>query len=216
MNEADHARTLERVDHLVLATPDLDDTVDRFTTLVGVCAVSGGSHPAWGTRNALIALGRRAYLEIVGPDPEAPPRDSARPFGLDDLSDPRLATWAVRGRGLDTLVAEAREGGVELGTVQRCTRRRPDGVLLAWSMTDCEAPRAGGVIPFFIDWGDTTHPAETSPLGGTLVELRARHPQAAEIEAQLTALGLTVAVEPGESPGLVATLETMRGPLELR
>jgi len=214
-SERDRADTLARVDHLVFATPDLDDTVDRFTTLLGVCAVPGGSHPSWGTRNALVALGKHVYLEIVGPDSEAPPPEVSRPFGLDQLSAPRLATWAVRGRALDALVAEAAALGVELGDVQRRARRRPDGVLLGWSMTDCAAPRAGGIVPFFIDWGESPHPAATSPLGGSLVGLRARHPEPAEVRTMLGALGLTLDVEPGESPQLIATLETLRGTLEL-
>ena len=133
--ETDVARTLARVDHLVLATPDVDDTADRLTTTLGVATVLGGRHPQWGTRNALMALGEHAYLEIVGPDRDALPQEPPRPFGLDTLTVPRLVTWAVRGRALEKLVGQARASGVDLGEVQHRTRRRPDGVLLSWIMT---------------------------------------------------------------------------------
>lgn len=214
--ETDIARTLARVDHIIFATPDVDDTADRFTTTLGVRAVPGGKHPAWGTRNALIALGDQVYLEIVGPDLEVPATDVPRPFGLDSLSAPRLVTWAARGRALEALAGQARANGIDLGEVQRRTRRRPDGVLLSWAMTDSTTPRADGIIPFFIDWGATPHPATTSARGGTLVGLRARHPDAAGVLAMLGSLGLALEVEPDDAPELIATLETRRGRIELR
>lgn len=214
--ETDLARTLARVDHIILATADVDDTADRLTTTLGVRAVAGGKHPAWGTRNALIALGGQAYLEIVGPDPGSPPQEPPRPFGLETLSAPRLATWAVKGRALEALVTHARAEGVDLGEVKHRTRRRPDGVLLSWVMTDLTAPRADGIIPFFVDWGETPHPATTSPQGGTLIGLSARHPEADSVRTMLRSLGVGIEVEPGEAPELIATLRTRKGEIELR
>jgi len=214
--ETDLDRTLARVDHIILATPDVDDTADRLTTMLGVRAVAGGKHPAWGTRNALIALGGQSYLEIVGPDPGSPPQEPPRPFGLETLSVPRLATWAVRGRALEALVTHARAEGVDLGEVKHRTRRRPDGLLLSWVMTDLTAPRADGIIPFFVDWGETPHPATTSPQGGTLIGLSARHPEAESVRAMLRSLGLGIEVVPGEEPELIATLRTRKGEIELR
>ena len=214
--ETDLARTLARVDHIILATPDVDDTADRLTTTLGVRAVAGGRHPAWGTRNALIALGGQIYLEIVGPDPGSPPQEPPRPFGLETLSVPRLATWAVKGRALEALVTHARGEGVDLGEVKHRTRRRPDGLLLSWVMTDLTAPRADGIIPFFVDWGETPHPATTSPQGGALIGLSARHPEAESVRTMLRSLGLGIEVVPGEAPELIATVRTLKGEIELR
>jgi hypothetical protein len=53
---------LERVDHLVYATADLDRGVAEIELLLGIRASPGGRHPAWGTRNALVALGSMSYL----------------------------------------------------------------------------------------------------------------------------------------------------------
>ena len=213
--ETEIARTLARVDHIVLATPDVDDTSDRLATTLGVRGVPGGKHPEWGTRNVLIALGDQVYLEVIGPDRHALPEEPPRPFGLDTLRVPRLATWSVRGRALEALVAQARAVGIDLGGVQRRTRRRPDGVLLGWNMTDVDAPRADGIIPFFIDWGVTPHPATTSPRGGTLVGLRARHPDVAGVRAMLASLGLALDLEAGDAPDLIATIATRRGEIQI-
>lgn len=210
------ARTLARADHLILATPDVDDTADRLATTLGVAPIAGGRHPDAGTRNALLALGDAVYLEIIGPDETAPPPATPRPFGLDEPGLPRLVTWAVRGRSLEALVREARGHGIELGGVRRRTRRRPDGVLLSWEMTDAAAARADGILPFFIDWGATPHPATTSPRGATLTGLRARHPDAAGVRTMLGALGVALEVEPGDAPELIATLATRHGEIVLR
>jgi catechol 2,3-dioxygenase-like lactoylglutathione lyase family enzyme len=206
---------LVNVDHIVYATPDLDAGVDLLEGTLGVRAVIGGRHPAWATRNALIALGDRVYLEIVGPDRDAPAPEGRRPFGIDALRSPRLATWVVGGTALEELAAKASANGVELGDIQSRSRLRPDGTLLCWTMTDITMDRVDGLIPCFIDWGDTPHPATTSPRGGTPVGLRARHPEPERVRAHLRALGLDLDVEAGNTPELVAAIETARGMVEI-
>jgi hypothetical protein len=209
------AELIGRVDHILYAARDLAEGVERIEALLGVRAGPGGRHPAWGTHNALIGLGARTYLEIIAPDPEAPAPAVPRPLGLDTLAAPRLASWVAAATDLERVAAAARAHGVNLGEVMRRSRLRPDGATLQWTMTDPAAPREGGIVPFFIDWGDTPHPAASAPPGGRLIGLRARHPDAARVAGLLRALGLGLGVEHGDQPGLIATLETPRGRVEL-
>lgn len=208
---------LGKIDHLVYATPDLTDGVKRIEALLGVRATPGGQHPGEGTRNALVALGPTSYLEIIGPDPDQPKPDHPRRFGIDDLTAPRLVTWAAKGTNLTKLVADARRHGVPLGDVLPGSRRTPAGVLLSWHVTDQRAVAANnGLVPFFIDWGDTPHPAKGAASGATLISLRGEHPNPENVQRLLSELGLELPVVKGPTASLVATIAGARGRVELR
>lgn len=48
---------MSRLDHIILATPDLDLGIDTLEKRLGVRAIRGGQHLGHGTRNALVPLG---------------------------------------------------------------------------------------------------------------------------------------------------------------
>jgi hypothetical protein len=209
-------KVISRVDHLVYATADLNRGIEEIEKLLGVRATAGGQHPGRGTRNALIALGPTTYLEIIAPDPDQPPPKQPRPFGIDGLQESKLVAWCVNGRDLEQLRSEAVRKGVPLGEIRSGSRRRPDGVELSWRFTDPSTLVADGIVPFFIDWGDSPHPAFTAAKGAKLVSLRAEHPDVRRVRGMLRLLGIDLPVKRGESPALIAVIESPRGPVELR
>lgn len=204
------------IDHLVYATPNLATGIEQIERLLGVRAMPGGQHPGGGTRNALIGLGEDTYLEIIGPDPEQPKPMRPRRFGIDELKTSRLVTWAAKSADLESIVEKAKSHGLDLGQVQAGSRRRPDGVLLSWRLTVSPSLTAEGIVPFFIDWGNTSHPANGLPKGCSLVALRGEHPDAKRIQAGLSALGLNFRVDERSLPALIATIRTPKGNVELR
>lgn len=178
------------IDHLVYAVPDLADAVVDIEARFGVAPTPGGAHVGRGTFNALLGLGGRTYLEIIGPDPAQSEPEQPRPFGIDSLDEPRLVAWcAAPHQPLDDLVHIARRAGYDPGDVQEMSRKRPDGVVLEWrlAVTTIEGSE-GGVLPFFIDWGRTVHPSESIPVGGSLVSLDLFHPQPRSIDIVLSAI----------------------------
>jgi len=207
---------LSSVDHLVYATPELQLGIERIEKALGLRATPGGQHLGRGTRNALVSLGPGTYLEIIGPDPEQPSPAQPRPFGIDDLNEPRLVTWAAKGRNLERFASDARRDGVKLGEVMPGSRRRADGVVLSWRYTDPRTVVADGVVPFFIDWGQTPHPASTATPGASLIGLRAEHPDPEPVQKALSRLGLDIRVQRGPRAALIATVSSPRGRVELR
>lgn len=207
---------LSRVDHLVYATADLDRGIAEIERLLGVRASLGGQHPTWGTHNALLPLGPRSYLEIIAPDSSHFPSSGERPFGLDRAGPSRLRAWAANATGLEGLRAAAVRRGVMLGNVISGSRQRTDGTILNWKLTDLSYVVAEGIVPFFIDWGQSPHPASTTPTGATLVNLRAEHPDADRVRKMFEDLALDLTVTLGPVPALVAEIECPNGRVLLR
>jgi quercetin dioxygenase-like cupin family protein len=210
------AELISRVDHPVYATRDLNRGIEEIEKLFGVRATAGGQHPGRGTRNALVALGPTTYLEIIAPDPEQPNPTESRPFGIDGLKESKLVTWCVSTNDLERLRAEAVRNGVPLGEVTSGSRRRPDGVQLTWKLIYPSRLVADGIVPFFINWGDSPHPALTAAKGAKLVSLRAEHPDVQTVREMLQKLGLDLPVTQGTNPALIAVIEGARGRVELR
>jgi hypothetical protein len=206
---------LRFVDHLVYSTPDLDDGIHLVEQLFGTDIVAGGRHENWGTKNALVSLGEASYLEIIGPDPEQSIHQTPRLFNIDRIDRPRLVTWAAKGRNLTDIVASARNAGIDLGDVSHGTRVLANGTMLRWQLTDPYADRMGGIIPFFIDWGDTAHPAAALPTLCNLIAVDLGHPQAQEAKLAMKAVGITTQVVTADTPRIRATIRTPNGIVEL-
>lgn len=203
------------LDHLVYAVPELDVGVRDVEERLGVASSPGGRHEGLGTHNRLFGLADGAYLEVVAPDPGQPTPSRPRWFGLDRLEKPRLVSWCVRAGPLEGAITAARSTGVELGQPQDGSRRRPDGSTLSWSFTDPRAHRAGGVVPFCIDWGRGPHPSDTLTANCACLAVRLEHPDPDTVVAALRALGLDTPVSKGHAPRVTARLKTPNGIVEL-
>lgn len=123
---------LTRIDHVMLAVPDLAKAIDGYSRL-GFDVAPGGVHPGKGTENA-IAFFEDDYLELLG----LRDRDEylrASPGG-------GLVDFLGRGGGIryvvlqsDDLAADVaamRRRGVDVGEPEDGERRTPAGVTLRW------------------------------------------------------------------------------------
>ncbi|MGH8973547.1 MAG: VOC family protein [Acidimicrobiia bacterium] len=202
------------LDHLVYATPELEPTVEDLGLRLGVHPAPGGRHPGRGTRNELLSLGPGAYLEIIGPDADAPVL--ALPFGIDRLPEPALVAWAAAAAGIDERVQSARAAGYDPGPVTAMSRELPDGGVLQWRLTPFPGGPGASVVPFFIDWCSSAHPSTTSPPGCRLVSFHGEHPDPDGVRRQLQALGVELDLRRAPRPGLVAVVAGPAGTVELR
>ena len=191
------------LDHILLGVRDLDEGVAFVKEHTGVTAAFGGVHPGRGTRNALLSLGERHYLEIIAPDPAQP--DSPDKYGLRKLAEPRLVGWAAHPGNLDAFAARLRDAGLAFDGPTPGERRRPDGRLLQWKTLNLHDDQAG--LPFFIDSGaDTVHPSADAPPGCKILSFGLSAPDSAELQRTCTLLGLDVTVTHGEKLQLLARI----------
>ncbi len=160
------------VDHLLWGVSDRDHGMDTIEEKTGIRAVVGGAHPNRGTRNALISLGERHYLEILAPDPAQSQVQEGRVTVVRGLTKPRILTWAARTNDIEETEKRLLAAGYETSGVNDGARNKPDGTVLHWRSLSVNG-HDGDVIPFVIEWSkDTTHPSEDSPKGCILRELR--------------------------------------------
>lgn len=208
---------LVAVDHLLLGVSDLDRGITWAEKNLGVTAIAGGSHPGRGTRNALISLAGKRYLEIIAPDPAQ--RTYNFQIDVRGLNEPRLITWAANTADLNLVAKRAREAAYQVFGPNDGSRARPDGKLLKWkSLGIMNQLGKQGVepIPFFIEWApDSVHPAEDSPKGCELEVFEIEHPNPADVSSMLAKLGIDVKVTQASEPRLVATLKSPKGRLRL-
>lgn len=205
---------MSELDHLVLATPDLAATVAHLTELLGVAPIAGGRHTGRGTRNFLLGLGNGAYLELIGPDPDQPEPEQPRPFGIDKLTEPRLAAWLIRTTDIDAAVAAARAAGLDPGDPLPLSRETPDGRVLHWRLTFPDFSEPTQLVPALIDWGTTAHPSAELPTV-PLRSLEALHPNPAAVSTKLKALNAHLKVRAGTRPTLIATIGNDANPIVL-
>lgn len=208
-------RALDAVDHLLLGVPDLDAGIAWVEERTGVRAAIGGSHPGRGTRNAVLALTKRQYLEIIAPDPA---QSAQMPSGLADLDSPLLVKWAAVTNDIAGVTDRARAAGLE-ASPRPGARHRPDGARLEWTTLGLPSTFAMGEIdplPFFIQWSPATpHPSLDAPPGCELKALEFEHTDAESLRQTFSRIGIDATVRDADRVRLVATLKTPRGTVTL-
>jgi len=201
----------ELLDHLILGCNDLDRGITFVEEHTGVRAAIGGVHPGRGTRNALLSLGERRYLEIMAPDPDQPDAKEPLAFHLRKLSEPQIVGWAVHPGDVGTFANKLRDAGVTFDGPSPGSRKRPDGRVLQWqTLTLKDNP--SWLLPFFIEWSaDSLHPSADAPAGCRLIRFEAVTPEPDNLAKTAALLLLDVPILKGEKAQLRATIAGPKG-----
>ena len=203
-----------RVDHLVWYSADLAESERYFAEKMDCRAIYGGVHPGEGTRNSLFSLADTTYVEILGSDP-AQSQTSLAPE-LQSLTGTGIYHWAVGRSDLIDLRRRALDARLDGSDIVTGGRALPNGRWLGWSLFGIRNHSFGALIPFFIDWGESQHPAKTAPRGGSLASLDVSSPEPERLQEVYDILGLNVTVAAASTPGLSAIVESRKGPTALR
>jgi len=175
------------VDHLLVATADLDAAADAAEGL-GLPVAAGGRHPGWGTANRIVPLGD-AYLELVAVVDPAEAATSG--FGSwVAAAPPGPMGWAVRPGDLATTA-----GRLGLDRVPG-SRAAADGRTLRWRTAGVERAAMEPFLPFFIAWEPGT-PFPGAAGAGIEVERVDLRGDADRLAAWLSGAVLPLRVRPG-------------------
>ena len=205
------------LDHMLLGVADLDHGIDWMRECSGVRAIFGGVHPGRGTRNALLSLGPRRYLEIIAPDPQQASTTSSNDMAnrLSALPQPRLIGWAAHTDDLSSLVQKAAAAGIGIENPRDGSRVRPDGKTLRWRSFALKKD-FDGVLPFFIEWDrNSIHPAQDAPSGCSLEHLFIESPAMEDVRSVAGKLFLDLEVRAAKTPALHARILGKKGVLEI-
>ena len=182
--------TINLIDHLILASPSLEEGNQYISKLLGIKPVKGGKHVGFGTHNTLLGLGDATYLEIIAPDPEQDtPPDTWIPAHLS--TKPRLIGWAIATSKMEQLVELHKDW---FGELRLMSRKKPDGSIISWKMTLPRFDLFDGMIPFLIDWSPSSHPSKTLPQAGVIHSYELAHPQADQINSIFDQLEIDIRV----------------------
>jgi len=201
------------LDHIILGCNDLDLGVELVEQNTGVRPAIGGVHPGRGTRNALLSLGERRYLEIIAPDPAQ--QKIVHFPQIREMRVPRLIGWAVHPPDIAATAKLLRDNQIVFSGPDDGSRKRPDGLVLNWKTINLGDDRRG-ILPFFIEWSaDSVHPSKDAPKKCDLDYFTVMGVDPAELSQVFKRIGVDAAVERSDKDRLRAHITGPKGELGL-
>src|SRR5437667_10271351 len=201
------------LDHLILGCNDLDLGMDLVEQNTGVRPAIGGVHPGRGTRNALLSLGERRYLEVIAPDPAQ--QKIVHFPQIRQMKEPRLIGWAVHPPDIPATAKLLRDNQIAFQGPDGGSRKRPDGRVLNWKTINLADDRHG-ILPFFIEWSaDSVHPSKDTSAHCELdyFEILSADPE--ELSSTLKRIGLDLPVQRSDKARLHALISGPKGDAKL-
>jgi hypothetical protein len=206
-----------KIDHIVFAVEHLETGIGEIHDKIGVKAIFGGHHKTFGTKNALIKLNDRIYLEILASDEKNSEVLTLRWMGIDVLTKNRFTRWAINATNFEKDSNILKEYNAKMGHISEGSRQLPDGSLLEWHLTLPLGYPEVELVPFLIDWSKSeSHPTDLMPeMECELVELFGTHPQPTIFNNIFEQLGVNLKIEEDEHIQLKAVLKGPKGIMQL-
>ena len=201
------------LDHIILGCNDLNLGMELVEQNTGVRPAIGGVHPGRGTRNAVLSLGERRYLEIIAPDPAQ--QKIVHFPQVREMKEPRLIGWAVHPPDIAATAKLLRDNQIAFQGPDDGSRKRPDGLVLNWKTINLADDRHG-ILPFFIEWSaDSVHPSKDAPKKCDLDYFTVMAVDPAELSQVFKRIGVDAAVERSDKDRLRAHITGPKGELGL-
>ena len=140
--------TVLELDHVSVCGSNLDALRQAFTD-VGLTPDFGGPHGNGITQMAFIGFDDESYLELIAPLKAGVAEGSE--WGKYIAGDAGPCAWAVGTNVLLQEVERLKKAGIAVRTPEPGSRKRPDGMSVAWITADVGSGTRGSVLPFIIE-----------------------------------------------------------------
>ena len=158
-------------------------------------------------------LGNRSYLEIVAPDPDHDGGPWSR--SLQQLTKPILLHWVIARSNLGDYVSGLSGligGDNEVGSI---SRQHPTLGKLSWEILLLPQHDYGCLVPFLIDWKDSTHPTELLEQQCTLRNVRIATPDLPNMMKIASWLAINAEFSEANDPKLEVWIDSPKGVVHL-
>jgi len=200
------------IDHVIVGIADLNRGMEEFRRRTGVTPITGGVHPGRGTHNALVALDKGRYLEILAASPDAPPSEDVARLRAFEMLTP--CGWAVSTDDTDAGAKSLEDAGFDVSPRIPGARVRADGTRLEW-VTFGVRPDLE-LAPFVINWSASSrHPSADSPKGCSLASVLVELPAHSASRRLLEQLAVGVVIETAKVARMEITLRCPNGTVRL-
>jgi len=204
------------IDHLVYAVTDLDAAIANFEKKTGIRPVFGGYHTTKGTKNALVHLGKQCYLELLAIDENNTAIKAPRWMGIDFINENQITRWALQSTDLQRDSDVLKSYDELLGEISGGERQTSSGDLLKWQMTLPLSSPAVDLLPFFLNWENSTaHPTDHLAQACELIQLKMTHPNPTAIQNIFAKLNINIDLVQAAKTSIRAMIKTPNGLIEI-
>ena len=139
-----------KIDHVTIAGPKLAPMQAGLEKL-GIHCEYGGPHANRATEMAIASFPDGSYLELIAFQPKADPESAARHTWTKYMRDAAgPCAWAVRSTDATAEATRLRGAGVQVSSINKSGRVRPDGFRLDWETLQVGTEGNGVFFPFLI------------------------------------------------------------------
>lgn len=207
---------MRRIDHIVYCTRDLEKEVARLEKVFGTDFSPGGRHLTEGSKNVLLNLGNKCYLEVLAIDAANTEISAPRWMGIDLLTSDKITRWALKTDDSKKDAEVVKAYSSQMGTIKGGERITSEGKKLEWDLVmPLNSPEVE-VVPFMTDWTKSdVHPTDNMPQNCELLEISLQHPNPREIEKVLEALNCKIRVALDSVPRISIKIKSPNGIIDL-
>lgn len=200
------------IDHIVYAVPNLEQACDKLEDILEVKPVFGGYHKTIGTKNALVNLGDKCYLEILAIDEQNELINGPRWMGVDFLENAQITRWAINSESLLSDQQILRQYNLNMGEIFAGSRETPSGSLLQWEMILPLALPKIELAPFMVNWSPSSiHPTEALDDKCSLIGIDFHQADSDSTKKLFESLGIDKQIQPSSESKIVIQIKTPSG-----